>query len=68
MRKAPTYTAQEIKIMCSKVNDVESFRILTKLIDEEIDLYNQEDMIILIEASMMLFTRSLLMGSIKNLR
>lgn len=65
----PTYTAMEVRQMCAKMDmSIEAFRILAKLIDEEIELYEDEDLIIVAQASFMLFTRSLLMGSIKNLK
>lgn len=59
----PTYTAQEIKEKVTQVNDIESYKILAKLIDEEIDLYEADDLPILTEASMKLFIRSLLFGA-----
>ncbi len=52
--------------MCSKMDmDEGAFRILAKLIDEEIELYEPEDLFIIAHASMMLFTRSLLIGTLK---
>ncbi len=69
MKMAPTYTAEEIRTMCITTSmHPEAFKILAELINEEIELYNQEDLIIIIEASMILFTRSLLMGSIKFMK
>lgn len=66
--KAPTYTAMEILTMCAKTDmDLEAFKIIAGLIDEEIELYEKEDMVTIIEASMMLFTRSMLLKSIKGL-
>lgn len=63
MKISPTYTALEIRHMCAKIDmDQEAFRILAGLIDEEIELYSQSDLMIIQHASMMLFTRSLLMG------
>lgn len=62
----PTYTAIEIRQMAAKMDmDIEAYRTLAKLIDEEIDGYEGDDLMIIAEASMMLFTRSLLLGSIK---
>ncbi len=48
--------------------DASTFKILAKLIDEEIDFYEGDDLMIIAEASMMLFTRSLLLGSIKFMK
>lgn len=68
MRK-PTYTAEEIRQMCAKMDmDIEGVRILIKLIDEEINLYEGEDLFIVAHGSFMLFTRTLLMGSMKYLK
>lgn len=60
MKVQPTYTAQQVKELCSTIKDIEAIRILAQLIDEEIDLYEGEDMGIIMNASMILFTRSLL--------
>lgn len=68
MQKTPTYTAKEIKEKVLQVNDMESYKILANLIDEEIDLYEPEDVHTLMDASMMLFTRCLLFGSMKLLK
>lgn len=59
----PTYTAEEIREKVTQVNDIESYKILAKLIDEEIDLYETEDLLTLADASMKLFIRSLLLGA-----
>ncbi len=56
---APTYTANEIKQMCINF-DSGAFKILVDLIDEELELYDEEDLSILCQASMILFTRALL--------
>jgi hypothetical protein len=54
--------------MCSKMDmDYNSFKILAELIDEEIDLYEPEDIPVLMMASMIIFTRSLMKISVKNL-
>ena len=66
MKKQPTYTAAEIRAMCLKL-DIDSYRILVQVIDEELDLYDSEEIAELCHVSMMIFTRTLLMGSIKNL-
>ncbi len=54
----PTYTAQEILQMCLQPD--QDFKILAELIDEEIGLYSPDDIAILLQASMIIFTRSLL--------
>lgn len=58
--KAPTYSALQVKELCSTIKDIGAIRILAQLIDEEIDLYPKEDLGIIMNASMILFTRSLL--------
>lgn len=69
MKINPTYTAIEIKQMSAKMDmDINAYKVLVKLIDEEIDLYEGDDLVIIAEASMMLFTRSLLLGSLKYLK
>ncbi len=40
--------------------DSGAFKILVDLIDEELELYDEEDLSILCQASMILFTRALL--------
>jgi hypothetical protein len=55
--------------MCSKMDmDHDSFKVLAELIDEEIDLYEPEDIPVLMMASMIIFTRSLMKISLKNIR
>jgi hypothetical protein len=44
-----------------------SFKILAELIDEEIDLYEPEEIPVLMMASMIIFTRSLMKISLKNI-
>lgn len=64
----PTYTAQEIKTMCQSMDlDHEGFKILSELIEEELHLYPDEDIPVLMMASMIIFTRSLLKISLKIL-
>lgn len=65
MSRSPTYTAQQIKEMCKTVTDYEGMKILSELISEEIDLYSTVDMEVITQASMILFTRSLLMKFLK---
>lgn len=69
MMKSPTYTAEEIKEMvCTFSVDYDAFKIIADIIDDEIDLYNDEDLLILMNASLIMFTRSLLKLSLKNIR
>ncbi len=63
----PTYSAYEIRKMCSKF-DYENFETLAGLIDEEIGLYSHEDLIILTQASVILLTRSILKLSLKYIK
>ena len=56
MKKQPTYSAIQIKEMATKVCDYQAMKILADLINEEIDLYTTEEMMIITEASMILFT------------
>lgn len=68
MTKQPTYSAKRIKEMAIAVNDADSLKVLTELINEEIELYEMEDLAILSHASMILFTKSFLAGATKNLK
>ncbi len=65
MRTAPTYTAMQIKEMAANVCDYQAMKILGELINEEIELYTPEELPIIMNASMILFSRSLLMKFIK---
>lgn len=51
--------------MASQITDSEGIKILAELINEELELYDVEDMGVIIQASMILLTRSLLLGFIK---
>lgn len=65
---SPTYSALEIKEICQKADmDYNSFKILSDLIEEEIELYPDEDIPVLMVASMIIFTRSMLKISFKML-
>lgn len=67
--KQPTYTAFQVRQMCQSMTmDYEGFKVLQELIDEEIDLYTEEDLIILMQASMIAFTRAMFKISAKNLK
>jgi hypothetical protein len=48
--------------------DYEGFKILSELIDEEIDLYPPEDIPVLMMASMIAFSRTMFLLSLKNLK
>lgn len=65
MMREPTYTADEIRRKALTL-DTDSFKILIDLIDEELDRYSPEELPIILQASMILFTRSLLKFAWKN--
>jgi hypothetical protein len=66
--REPTYTAKQVREMCSSMDlDYEGFKVLSDLIDEEIDLYSADDLPVLVQASMIVFTRSLLKFSLKRM-
>lgn len=67
MTKAPTYSAIEIKRLAMTINDADGMKVLATLINEEIELYGDEEMAIVAQASMLIFVRSLIIGSIKLL-
>jgi hypothetical protein len=68
MNRQPTYTATQIKEMClTWTLDYTTFKILTELVEEEMERYSEEDLIILCQASMILFSRSMLRISLKHL-
>ncbi len=68
MSRVPTYTAEEIKSMMENFPmDKESAQLLVDLVEEELPLYPPEDMPTLIQASMIFFTRALLLGSMRRL-
>lgn len=61
MQSKPTYTAIELKEMCADfIFDYGTFKIIIDLIDEELDLYNEDDLIIIMQASMIIFCRTLI--------
>jgi hypothetical protein len=69
MPRLPTYTAKQIKEMCQSLEiSTETLNILVDLIEEEIDLYDDEDLIIITQASMILFNRALLNGALKFIK
>ena len=65
----PTYKAEEIRQMCLELPmDHATFSILVEVIEEDLELYNEDELIILFQASMIMFTRSLLKLSLKNIK
>lgn len=69
MTMQPTYTAKQVKHLCMTLEmDHDAFKVLVDVIEEEMDLYTEEDLVILLQASMIFFTRSLLQLSLKSLR
>ena len=65
----PTYKAEEIRIMCLELPmDHATFSILVGVIEEDLELYNEDELIVLFQASMIMFTRSILQMSLKNMR
>lgn len=65
----PTYTATEIRDMCLSFElDYGTFKILIDLIDNEIHLYDENDLLMLMQASMIVFSRSLLKLSLQNMK
>lgn len=65
MAKAPTYTPDQLKDMAGKVTDYQAMKILSELINEEIDLYSAEEMKTITEATLILYNRSLILKFIK---
>lgn len=66
MKKVPTYSVSEIRAMMKSM-DLDSMKVLIKLIDEEIDLYEGEELEQMTHVALVLFTRSLLLGGLKHL-
>lgn len=65
MKTTPTYTANEILEMCLNFElDYSTFKILIDLIDQEMKFYNEGDLAVLMQASMIVFTRSMLKASL----
>ena len=63
----PTYKADEIRRMCLELPmDHATFSLLVEVIEEDLELYNEDELVILFQASMIMFTRSLLKLSLKN--
>lgn len=53
MKTEPTYSGEEILVMAPNV-DMELFKILAQLIEEEVHLYDQEELITLMHAVMIM--------------
>jgi len=69
MQLQPTYSPQEIKTLCIELAlDYGTFKILTDVIEEDLHLYSEEELITLCEASMIMFSRCLLMAGMKYLK
>ena len=65
----PTYTATEIKKLCKTVDvEYDTVKLITEIIEEDLDLYSEDDLVILMEASMIMFTRCLLYSSIMTIK
>ena len=65
----PTYSAEEIKSMCINFSlEYSIFKTIVDIIEDEFDLYNDEDLIILMQASVIMFNRSMLKLSLNNMR
>lgn len=57
----PTYSAHEIKrLIISIPVEYDTLKIIVDIIEEEIDLYSEDELMILCEASMIMFTRCML--------
>lgn len=69
MTKTPTYTANEIRKMCCSFElEYETFKTIVDIVDEEIDLYSDEDLVFIMQASVIMFSRSMLKLPLKNLK
>ena len=65
----PTYSAEEIKSMCINFSlEYSIFKTIVDIIEDEFELYNDEDLIILMQASVIMFNRSMLKLSLNNMR
>jgi hypothetical protein len=69
MMKSPTYSAEEIREMCINFElEYESFKTIVDLVDQEMSLYTDEELVIIMQASVIMFSRSMLKLSLKNLK
>jgi len=65
----PTYSAKEILSMCTHFSlEYSIFKTIVDIIEEEFELYSDEDLIILMQASVIMFSRSMLKLSLNNMR
>ncbi len=65
----PTYSAIEVREMCINFSlEYSIFKTIVDLVEDEFDLYSDEDLVILMQASMIMFTRSMLKVSLNNMR
>ena len=61
MSKQPTYSANEIYKMCTTMQvDKAACDTLSDLLDEELDLYNEIELEVLMKSAIILFTRAAL--------
>jgi hypothetical protein len=68
VNRDPTYTAEEVKQMCLSMElDRTAFQVLQELVDSEMYLYSPEDLPILMQASIIMFSRTMLKLSVKNM-
>lgn len=66
MTQLPTYSATEIKKLCSTIEpDYIGFACIRDIIEDEIELYSVDELAVLCEASMIMFIRSIMSGSIR---
>lgn len=66
MLVTPTYSAMEIRSMCINFSlEYSIFKTIVDIIEDEFELYNDEDLIILMQASVIMFSRSMLKLSLK---
>lgn len=69
MTQAPTYTAMEIRQMCIDFSlEYSIFKTIVDLVEEEFELYSDEDLIILMQASVIMFSRTIMKVSLNNMR
>lgn len=67
-KNSPTYSATEILTMCLSLElEYGTFKILIDLIEDEMPLYGPDELVILMQASMVVLTRSLLKASLNKL-
>lgn len=68
-KSQPTYTAIEIRDMCLSFElDFGTFKILIDLIESELPLYDENDLLMLTHASMIVFSRAMLKASLRFMK